>query len=266
MQKVVITFLLVLSVCTSNYAQEQEEKEIVFLKGQILNSEEKKPLSGAHIINLNTILGASADIDGKFQIRTAVNDTLMISHIGYQTIKLRISNDLLKGNELSISLHEKRSDIDEVVVKSHKLIGVLEVDIKYIPKDKYSRIHIDGLPQTYELKASKPKSMTSLTAALFNPVDFMYNTFGKKPKSLNNLKKLKTQDETREILSEQFDRELMLEYLEMDENELKELLDECNYSEYFVKTASDLQVIEAVLDCHENYKALKKGSLQMEDK
>ena len=32
--------------------------------------------------------------------------------------------------------------------------------------------------------------------------------------------------------------------------------------DYFVKKASDLQMIEAVLDCYENYKALKKGKIE----
>ncbi|MCM2301263.1 MAG: carboxypeptidase-like regulatory domain-containing protein, partial [Flavobacteriaceae bacterium] len=39
-----------------------------------------------------------------------------------------------------------------------------------------------------------------------------------------------------------------------------ELLNNCNYSEYFIKKASDLQIIEALLECYENYKAVKKGS------
>ena len=56
----------------------------------------------------------------------------------------------------------------------------------------------------------------------------------------------------------------MMEYLEMNDKQLQELLDDCNYSEYFIKTASDLQVVEAILDCHENYKALQEGSLKKE--
>ena len=46
----------------------------------------------------------------------------------------------------------------------------------------------------------------------------------------------------------------------MTAEELNELLNECNYSDYFIKSASDLQLIEAVLLCYENHKAIKKGS------
>jgi len=41
-------------------------------------------------------------------------------------------------------------------------------------------------------------------------------------------------------------------------------LDYCNYSDYFIRNATDLQIIEAVLECYENFKALKNGSTQKE--
>ena len=84
--------------------------------------------------------------------------------------------------------------------------------------------------------------------------------FGKKPKQLNKLKKLRDDDHLREMLEAKFNRELMMEYLNMTAEELNELLNECNYSDYFIRQASDLQLIEAVLLCYENYKAIKKGS------
>lgn len=90
----------------------------------------------------------------------------------------------------------------------------------------------------------------------------VYNLFGNKPKQLKKLKKLKKEDDLRKMLAGKFDREVMMEYLEMDRAELNKLLGDCNYSEYFIKKASDLQLIEAVLNCYENYKAVKKGKIE----
>jgi hypothetical protein len=260
MQKIVLTFLFAILIIFSGASQETQKT--IDLNGLILDGKSKEPLGGSHILNLNSVRGTTTNFDGQFSIPATVNDTIMISYIGFQSIKLKITNDLLHGNELSITLYEKTNEISEVTVKTHSLIGVLEVDIKQVPKDKYTRIHISGLPQTYETGKPTPKSYTSLNAAVFQPVDFLYNMFGKKPKSLKKLKKLKDEDELREILGQKFDREVMLEYLDMNEKQLQELLDDCNYSEYFIRTASDLQVVEAILDCHENYKALQEGSLE----
>ena len=143
-----------------------------------------------------------------------------------------------------------------------KLIGVLEIDIKQIPKDEYNRIQINGLPQLYEIGAPQASKFTSPIAAIFQPVDFMYNQFGKKPKQLKKLKQLRSEDEMRDILSGRFDREWLLEYLEMDSRQLDQLLDDCKYSDYFIREASDLQLLEALLECYENYKAVKTGSIE----
>ncbi|PHQ57059.1 MAG: TonB-dependent receptor [Lutibacter sp.] len=239
---------------------EINDELVVTLKGQVIDHLKRNALGGAHLFNLNSVVGAVSDDDGYFEIPTKANDTIYFSYLGFQSIKLKITHDLLKGNELIIELHEKVEEINEVVVKSHKLIGVLEIDAKNVPKDKYARIHINGLTQTYEVGSRAKRNYRSPIDALFRPIDFVYNMFGKKPKQLKKLKKLRSDDNLRAMLEGKFNRELMMEYLNMNAQELTELLNECNYSDYFIKAASDLQLIEAVLLCYENHKAIKRGS------
>ena len=263
-----ILFIAFLSIYLKGVCQEPKVADTlkstfvapVLLKGQVIDNLNKTPLKGAHLFNLNSVIGSVADDEGNFYISTIANDTLYISYVGYQSIKLRITNDLLKGNELVIELHEKTEQFNEVVVKSHKLIGVLEIDAKNVPVDKYSRIHINGVSQTYEAGSVLRKSYNSSVDAMFQPINLMYDKFGKDPKQLKKIKKLRDDDELREMLEAKFNRELMMEYLDIDAQELNDLLNECNYSDYFIRQASDLQLIEAVLLCYENYKAIKKGS------
>ena len=259
MQKIFFAFLFIFTI--NSYSQTDSLK-VTTLKGQILHGLSKRSLSAAHILNLNTVEGTITNDKGFFELPTRANDTILVSYLGFASIKLKITNDLLKGNELVIALYEKPEEVREVIINSMKLIGVLEIDIKQVPKDKFTRIHINGLPQTYEVGKPKEKDFSSPLAALFQPVDFLYNLFGKKPKQLKKLQKLKKEDDLRKMLAGKFDREVMMEYLEMDSQELSELLSDCNYSEYFIKKASDLQMIEAVLDCYESYKALKKGKIE----
>jgi hypothetical protein len=256
-----IIFILCLIVSINTYSQ-KDSIAYQNLKGQIIHATSKRVLSAAHILNLNTVEGTITNDKGYFELPTKANDTILVSYLGFSSIKLKVTNDLLKGNELVIALYEKPEEIREIVIKSTKLIGVLEVDIKQVPKDRFTRIHINGLPQTYEVGKPKGKDFSSPLAALFQPVDFLYNLFGNKPKQLKKLQKLKKEDGLRKMLAGKFDREVMMEYLQMDRQELSELLSDCNYSEYFIKKASDLQMIEAILDCYENYKALKKGKIE----
>jgi hypothetical protein len=277
MQKIVFSFLL---ICLTAFVNAQEVTEVIkdsvqkdtilknldqklhYLRGRIISIEDKKPLQSAHVVNLNTVDGTITNNNGQFEIPATVNDTIFISYIGFQSIKLKITNDLLKGNELEIAIHEKVVNIQEVTVKSHKLIGVLVVDSKNVPADAYSRIHINGLPQAYEMGNSYKRNYNSGLGAIFNPVDFWYNKFGKKPKEMERLRKLKEGDRMRNMMEQKYSREIMMDYLDMSRKELNDLLSECNYSSRFINKASDLQIIEAVLECYENYRALQKGQVK----
>ena len=277
MQKIVLSFLLIL-FSISMYSQELPDinkesgvqdtlikgidKTMHYLQGRIISIDDKTPLQSAHVVNLNTVNGTITNSNGEFEIPASVNDTIFISYIGYQSIKLKITNDLLKGNELEIAIHEKVVNIEEVTLKSHKLIGVLVVDAKNVPSDSYSRIHINGLPQSYEMGNSYNRNYNSGLGAVFNPVDFWYNKFGKKPKEMDRLRKMKEGDQMRNMMEQKYSREIMMDYLDMSRKELNDLLTECNYSTRFINKASDLQIIEAVLECYENYRALQKGQVK----
>lgn len=269
MQKISTTLLLFFLITTTVFSQDEKKvstlrDSLKVLRGRIISVTDRQPLQSAHVVNLNTVIGSVTNSNGEFSISAQPNDTLFISYVGYQSIKLKVTNDLLKGNELEIAIHEKRVDIDEVTVKAHDLIGVLEIDAKNVPVDKYSRIHIEGLPQAYEIGRPKAKNYNTVGGALFNPVDFWYNKFGKKPKELRKLKKLKEENAMRDMMEEKFSRELLMDYMDMSRKELNDLLKECNYSDNFIRKASDLQVIEAVLECYENYKAVKEGKVTKE--
>lgn len=255
MKYTLITFLICLLSVSFGFSQDH----IKFtLKGKISNAQDSTAIAGVTLLNLSNIDGTISSKEGFFEIDLQESDTLLISHIGFESIKLKITRDLSKGTELNIELYPKIESLE--AVRIHKLIGVLEIDIKNVPRDKFNRIHIDGLKQTYETRKSRSTSSLSLGQAVTNPVDFVYNLFGKKPKKLRDLKKLKEKDATREILTNRFDREIILDYLQMDLSELTETLSKCDYSPYFIQKATDLQLIEAVLECYENHKAIKEGS------
>jgi hypothetical protein len=265
-----IALIIFFLVSFSSLAQERNTSSdtigksyIKYLTGRVISNSDKKPLQSAHILNLNTVEGTITGSDGTFTLGAAVNDTIFISYIGFQSVKLKITNDLLKGNELEISIHEKTINMDEVTVKSHKLIGVLVVDAKNVPEDRYSRIQINGLPQAYEMGNARSNYSSGLNA-IFNPVDFWYDKLGSKPKELKRLKKLKEGDQIRNMMEQKFNREVIMDYLDMSRKELNELMSECNYSQSFIERASDLQILEAFLECYENHNAIQKGQVKQE--
>ena len=149
--------------------------------------------------------------------------------------------------------------MEEVVVSPYQLTGYLEIDARNIPLSKTYRYNIPGLPtRGYEAGTSSPGAISKVFAAIFNPVDFLYNIFGKKPRQMNKLKLMKEDYQIRELLSTKFDRETLVELLQIDKFNIDEILRNCSYSESFILSANDLQILQAISQCYEEFKLLKR--------
>lgn len=260
--------ILLITFFTSVFLFSQEKRDTIphILEGQILDVKTRFPLKSAHILNLTSVRGTITNQYGRFKISAKKGDEIYISYIGYQSIKLIVTNDLLNNKDLKIAIHDRIVPLDEVEVKSTHLIGVLAVDAKNVPKSTPNRIHINGLPQTYETGLPKPRNYNSALAAVFSPIDFWYQKLGKRAKELKKLDKLRKDDKLREIMEEKFNREVMMQYLDMSRNEINQMLKDCNYSRRFIKKASDLQIVDAILNCYENQKIQNKGKVKKEIK
>jgi hypothetical protein len=230
------------------------------VKGTILKSETLSPMESVNIVNLNQVIGTTTNTKGEFEISAKVNDTLHLSYLGYKSIKVKVSNDWIKyGTSTTIELTELALALEEVNVNKLKLTGYLEVDIKQVPIQKNIRYSISGLNSGYESRERSPSMVSSVLGAIFNPADFLHNIFGKKPREMRKLREMKKQDEIKTLLASRFDREMLTALLQMDRIDLDLLISECNYSQSFIKTANDLQILDAISECYEEYKILSRG-------
>lgn len=250
-----LILLTVLLISTVSFSQEEADRVL----GVVINASTDKPLESVNIVNLNQVIGTTTNSKGEFSISAKVNDTLHFSYLGFKSIKVRVTNDWLKFGSSNIELTELALALEEVVVNQLKLTGYLEVDIAQVPavNDNY-RYSISGLEGTgYE--ASKESGLTKVVGSLFNPADFLHRMFGKKPNELKKLKKMKEDDEIRNLLASRFDREMLTVLLQVDRVDLDEIVSQCNYSKGFIQTANDLQILDAISECYEEYKVLSRG-------
>jgi hypothetical protein len=230
------------------------------VKGKIIDGANDKPIENVNIVNLNQVNGTITNKLGEFEIEAQPNDTIHLSYLGYKSIKVRVTNDWINfGNRTTIKLTELALALEEVVVNKLKLTGYLEIDIKQVPIQKNVRYSISGLNTGYESSPKSPTMVTKVLGAIFNPANFLYNIFGKKSREMRNLRKIKEQDEIRNILSSRFDREMLTALLKVDKIDLELLVSECNYSDDFIKTANDLQILDAISECYEEYKILSRS-------
>ncbi|MFJ1428039.1 carboxypeptidase-like regulatory domain-containing protein [Capnocytophaga canimorsus] len=248
-----ILFLLVGLFCSFLYGQQPTE-----MQGNVFSMQSGQPMANVHILNLNKVSGVVTDEKGDFTIRAQVNDTLYLSFLGYKSLKVKITNDMLKFPGTKIGMTELAYALEEVIISPHKLTGYLDIDAKYIPIDESVRYSVSGLELGYE---GRPKATTigRVFNAIFNPADFLYRTFGAKGREMRKLEKIRKDNELSDMLASRYDRETLIELLQIDRNELEEMIRSCNYSNDFIMTANDLQILEAISNCYEEYRVLNRN-------
>jgi len=254
MRQFVVFFFLFLAISSFSQVGISSQK----ITGTVINDNGLLPIYNVNIINLNKAKGTVSDAKGKFEIEASVNDTLHFSYIGFQSIKVRVTNDWLNNLTTKIQMTEKAIALEEIIIQPYTLTGYLEIDSKLIPTRENFRYSISGLQQGYEAGESSPNAFGRVMGSIFNPADMLYNLFGKKPKELNRLKEMKKDVTIRSLLASKYDKEMISVLLGVDKKEIAEILERCNYSESFVKSANDLQIMDAISECYDQYRVLKK--------
>ncbi|WP_313806447.1 carboxypeptidase-like regulatory domain-containing protein [Flavobacterium sp.] len=237
-----------------------QEKGYTKISGVVVNESNLLPKADVNVINLNTVKGTTTNGMGEFEIEAKVNDTLHFSYIGFQSIKIRVSSDWVKNKTgFKVKLTEKAFAIEEVFIPRYMLTGYLEVDTKLIALNEAHRYSISGLPYGYESGGNSSSQVKKVLGALSNPADALYNAFGKKGKEMRKLREFKKDETVRNVLASKYDRETVSALLGIDKKDIKDILKGCSYSDTFIETANDLQIMDAIKGCYEDYKLLKKN-------
>nr|WP_299173959.1 carboxypeptidase-like regulatory domain-containing protein [uncultured Allomuricauda sp.] len=256
-RKLLILFAL---VSTIGFSQDDDETLVEGeLKATVVNAQTSFPLESVHIINLNKVVGTITNQDGKFSINAAVNDTLYLSYLGFKSQKVRVTNDMFKFEGTEIALTELAYALEEVIVRPYQLTGYLEIDVKNLPINNAYQYSISGLSKSYEAGNKNPSAVTKVLGAILNPADLLRNLFGKKPRQMRKLRQMKEDDDIRNLLASKFDRETLTELLQLEKVDIQDILNNCNYSKSFINTANDLQILDAISSCYEEYKVLNRG-------
>ena len=258
-QHLLLLFLafLALPVIAQDETPEMQEGEI---KAVVINAQTGGPLESVHVINLNKVIGTITNKKGEFAITAAVNDTLYFSYLGFKSQKVRITNDMFRFQETKIALTELAYALEEVIITPYQLTGYLEIDVRNLPINTAYQYSISGLPTSYEAGNKNPSAVTKVLGAIMNPADLLRNLFGKRPRQMRKLRQMKEDDDIRDLLASKFDRETLQALLQLEKVDIDDILSNCNYSKSFITTANDLQILDAISSCYEEYRILNRGN------
>ncbi|GAC1586379.1 MAG: SusC/RagA family TonB-linked outer membrane protein [Chitinophagaceae bacterium] len=107
-----LVIVILLLSCNFGLSTLFAQTNTIIITGKIIDEQDKTPISGASVTLQNSKNAALTDEQGNFKINASPDAVLIISFVGYQTIREQI------GNRLSLNITLKRDDksLNEVVV------------------------------------------------------------------------------------------------------------------------------------------------------
>lgn len=103
----------------------------VLVKGNIVvvNTSD---IEGVTVYNTSSNVGTVTDENGYFEIQVRLLDEIEFHALQFETIKIKIDEDVIKSQQLTVFLVEHVNRLNEVVIFPYGLSGVLHEDLEKI--------------------------------------------------------------------------------------------------------------------------------------
>jgi len=227
----IYTVFVFLLLTTALFAQET-------VKGTVLSDITYTPEPDVSIINLNSLKVTKTNQNGVFEIQAELNDTLHISAEGYKALKIKVTNDWLKGYEVKVYIKDLSTVLDELIINNVELTGFLEIDSKrlaYATYDITGSLAAAGLPSYHQVT--------------FNPVKKIYDFLKKNSRTTQTINRIQQENDLIELMKTKYDRETVSALLNISKEDIVAALQMCDKSERFIYSASDYQIFIALNEC-----------------
>ncbi len=231
--------ILLVAICTAGSLSLVAQKQ--FTKGVILSQVDSSIISHAHIINNNSKTGVTSNQYGKFSIPTKPNDTLLISFVGYQPLKI-------KSSEVETNIYLKRAlhTLESHTVLPYKDFNEFkeaftELKIKDTIKDI---VNPSIMLSVAELKSYIPRGMRK-SGAYGNPGKEAYIKLLRKDKRRTKMFNPKVIKTITQIKSE---------------NKIRAFMDYCDFTDKFIELSSEFRLVDQIVYCFEQYNNIPMAS------
>lgn len=244
MYKFVYSFFLLIGVVISTAVNAQQ----LVLIGRTLTAEQAEVVPLASILNINTGKKYISNRQGYFKLNYSPNDTILITAIGFESIKL-----------ITSSLYSNYTNDTVLVILKSTIIRLKEVRIvSSNPKrDSIARaaaefLKNDPLMNNYDRVLNREKG------GLMNPLTAMYQQFSKEGKDAVRFEEFMAYMEKQKQADRRYNRNLVKRVTNLPDMQLDEFMGFCKLDKDFVIYASDYDLISTIKECLPNFSSNRK--------
>ena len=231
---------------------ELKAQSIFTLNSTILTTKDSTPVGFVHIINLFTNYGVVSEYDGSFSFLVAENDTLKISAIGYNTIKIPVNKNLSE-----IYITPKNYDLEEFTVIPYKdynefRYAFSELELYDSTTQISPLIFLNGHLYNYVDNGGR------LGVTISGGISMIYDALSKQGKSKRRYEQLIIRDRYKAFLATKFNTKIIKQatYVD-DEIVLNDFKLYCDFSDDFIEKSNGYEIIKQIQDCYREYLVYK---------
>lgn len=210
-------------------------QSLVLFEGLIIEDKSKDPVPNVTIVNVRDESLSSSNADGEFSIKAKEGDTLVFSKPGFA---YRYSS-AYSNSKAIIDLLPQNFLLEEVPITAYKLTSNLP---KQMPIKEPAR------PTGEDIMIPQ-----SVKPTLANPIDFLYDQFGKRPRQLRELKAILDNENYRQKLAKNNNRNALFELTGLTSNQIEELLLFCTWDKQMIQYKTDYELLLSLYRCYQDY-------------
>jgi len=223
-------FVVITFICNAISAQ-----TFVKIEGQIYDRETKLDIPQVMIINKRTNVGTFSDNEGKFIIKALQTDTIILSSLGYKIKKICMKDSLVQNSyDLTITLEKIYFTLKEVTIYPVRSLNEIDKDRNKVGTKK--TISVQGID------------------AIQSPITYLYERFSKFGKSKQKVAAWENEDLKRDLLKELFRLYIQYDIIDLSDSEFDAFIKYLNFSDDFIRNATQLELVLAIKGKYENFK------------
>lgn len=249
-----LLWLLALSL----QAQQSRSKEQL-LKGRIVAEvDTSQGVAFAHVYNKRSEKGTTSDVDGRFRLLAAPDDSLEFRMIGYTDTTLSYAQ--VKALNFNVPLKERVYKLRQVDVQANRFRKPFAPE--KTPDDPYlgyRSVKPSGRPaEEQKVGAAPVPNGVAVTGA----ITALANKFNKKEKQRERIRELKEQERMKKyykaLFEYWFDKEIVQEITGLSGTELSRFLKFCSPSLAFLEDATEYEAIMAIKEYYRKYRNINR--------
>ncbi len=242
------SFLLLIFNNLGSYSQVNES---LLIKGKVISQYDSLAIPFAHVIQLKSNIGNICDENGSFCISTSLDDTLLITAIGFGSKKVPV-NIFKKQSVVLIFIEQEVYTIDEVVIVPYKNYKELKEAVLALE-----------LPAEPEIELNIPKPLPKIpdnengeiTIISCSPISALYNAFSREAKELKEYNRIIERKYIESKISKKYNKDIITHITGITgERNILDFIEFCRFSDEFILNSNDYEIYLAINNCFEEFK------------